>query len=792
MTKLHALCPLDKQGETPATILANAAACVRRIAITFPGRLVFDAGPLAAESTRYASIDEARRGVHGHIGNAPLACALAMAVQAPKDPEEALAFDRLLVTWLVAVRDHGDRLTETHADAMRAAGLSLRHALRKGLPAALKEELLAADDPPTAEDLVGGLQRLIAEQAAAEAMTGASPGIHPLAGLERALSFLLGERGPRPRSPGGTRTPRASSASDETAADAQVDATPGDATPDASTPPDPASAPTGSTPEAPAEPAPSTAPQASPRPDSSDVWRGTTGHDYPRPPPSLEAPRLGRPSPFTRRIERAQAQTLRLARPHLLGQAEGEVLRQCLKDAPAEVRVTVAAALYLGEHLPLLAQTPVLDDWPRSPAELGERAWLRTPAPGLVVRNHVNDHLPEPVARADAPALATHLWLPLDERLPGAAGLIAWAQRRPVGAPLLTLALVAQANAWLKATRHEAHLGVTLRRLTQQLGREMTHVTGDRLLGQLIGPPPLASYLRARMAYRQYPAGVVMDAYARTTCALGARLGHAGAHDLTPLPPPALRGTVVGSQRAPEPEVLAAWAQTLRDAVPPMRRGRLSWSFLRSFHNAYLLYVLTSCLVTGGVRITAPGFATAGVVGPVDSLDSADPLPAIRLVDDKARRRRDGGAQDASGEAAVDGADNVRVVPATPEQCRQARWWRRHLAVVARHVTGPLPTWPWLGARRGQVQAMTPALWEATAQPPVAPNAGRHCLATQLLRAGIPAHRVNQFLGHAALGEETGNPWSAAEPRATPGEMAAWRAIEARMGFIAVEGLGRG
>jgi hypothetical protein len=382
--------------------------------------------------------------------------------------------------------------------------------------------------------------------------------------------------------------------------------------------------------------------------------------------------------------------------------------------------------------------------------------------------------------------------LPLDDRLPGAQGLIAWAQRRPAGAPLLEPDIIGEADAWLKAARRESHLSITLRRLTQQLDREMTHMTGDRLLGHLIGPPPLASFLRARMAYRQYPACVVMDTYVRTSWALGARLGHVQVHDQSPVPPKALQGAVVGSRRAPAPETLVRWVQALQAAIPPLRRGRLSWNALRAFHNAYMLYVLTSCLLAGGVRITAPGFATAGIVGPLPAHDGADPLPAIRLVDDKARRRRDEGASETDERADADGSHNVRVVPATPEQCRQARWWHRHLAVVARHVAGPLPAWPWLGPTPGRAQAMTPALWEAMARPPVAPNAGRHYLATQLLLAGLPANRVNQFLGHASLGEETGNPWSAAEPRATAQEMEAWRAIEARAGLIPLEGLGRG
>lgn len=777
-TTLQTLCPLDKLEQAPPTILGNARAAVRRLAGDWPDWLSFDAEPLPAGMTLFASIKEARRGVHGHIGNAPLACALAVAVHGPEDPRQRLAFDRLLLTWLVTVRDGADQLVDTHADAMRAAGLSLRNALGHGLPKALVEQIMAGNAPPKAEDLIIWLQRLIAEQASADTTTGAPPAIHPLAGLERALSFVLGARAPRPRQPGSAGASGESSDPDPVPSGAgNIAPAPAavESKPIARTEPGPSIAPPGGAPPA---------PRLVPRPSVGPVHRSRAS--------SLDAPSLGRVAPFTRRLQRAQAQTLRLSRPNLLGQTEGEVLRQHLRDAPVEARVVVAAALYLGEHFNAVASITVLDQMPTTPAGMDGAAWLRGPVPALILRNHVNDNLPGSVGEIDAPALATHLWLPLDSRLPGAAGLIAWAQHRPAGAPLLEPDMIGAADAWLKAVRRKAHLSITLRRLTQQLGREMTHVTGDRLLGHLIGPPPLASHLLARMAYRQYPVSVVAEAYARASWQLGAIFGHAGTHDLTPLPPEVLQDVVVGSRRAPPPEALSDWAKSLRGAIPPTRRGRLSWPFLREFHNAYMTYVLTGCLFTGGVRITAPGFATAGVVGHLETRDSADPLPAIRLVDDKARRRRDEGASETDERADADGTHNVRVVPATPEQCRQARWWHRHLAVVAKQVEGRLPTWPWLGPTPGRVQAMPPALWEAMARPPVAPNAGRHFLATHLLLAQIPADRVNQFLGHASLGEETGNPWSAAEPRATTQEMETWRAIEARMGFIPVEGLGRG
>ena len=230
----------------------------------------------------------------------------------------------------------------------------------------------------------------------------------------------------------------------------------------------------------------------------------------------------------------------------------------------------------------------------------------------------------------------------------------------------------------------------------------------------------------------------------------------------------------MGSRRARPAAAFAAWAKRLREPIPVLGRGRLSWKRRREHHNRYVAYVLTAHLCNGGVRISKEGFATARLVG------------GLRLVDDKARQKRE------NGERSTAPVHNVRVVPVTPTVLRQAQLWRRHLGVLARYVSSPLPAWPWLGEREGQVSALTPRLWRAVAEPPMASNGARHYLASTLLARGMPADRVNQWLGHAAVGEETGNPWSAAEPLPDSWEQALWTEVVDAMGFVAVEGLGHG
>ena len=689
----------------------------------------------------------------------------------PRDPAEQEAYDRLLACWLIAVLEHRDRIKDEHHDALRTAGLSLRRIARTGLHPSLRTLLDTGEGPPAPQALAKVLSLLVAQDTPQEPkppqeeQPARDPMIHVLVGLERAMAFLLEVRAPRPRAAGTLEA--GSEPTDDVTALAPVpvpgqgggDADPNNPTGTATTSPAPASA----------LAAPAEADPTMPGRAGASRRHGPSVSNLPA---SLSLPQLGGPGSFTRRAQRARAQTLNLSRLALLTPYDGTLLATHLPDAPSAVRLAVTAALYGGPLFELLTQSPVVDAVPGPDAPIPECCWLRADVPGFLIRNHVNDDLPAPVDGQCAAPVAPDLLLPLDPHLPGAAQLIGWAAKRDAGAPLLEPAMVQAARAWLDELRITHGGALRLTRVIQQLPRHLTNLTGDRLLGQLLAPAPLPSALRARMAYRQYPAGAIAQWHARACQGLATWLGRPTNRNHSPLP---LRpGHVVGSRRASPAAAFADWGERLRALIPRLGRGRLSWDGLRDHSNAYVTYVLTACLCTGGVRISKEGLATAGLVA------------GMRLVDDKARAKR----QDSAG--GIESVQNVRIVPATPQDLRQAQWWKRHRDVLMRRIKAPLPTWPWLGEREGHVIAVTPKLWRALAAPPMAPNGARHYLATALLAHGLAADRVNQWLGHAATGEETGNPWSAAEPLAAPWEQAIWNTVVAAMGFAPVEGLGRG
>src|SRR5690606_13395950 len=87
-------------------------------------------------------------------------------------------------------------------------------------------------------------------------------------------------------------------------------------------------------------------------------------------------------------------------------------------------------------------------------------------------------------------------------------------------------------------------------------------------------------------------------------------------------------------------------------------------------------------------------------------------------------------------------------------------------------VTEPAPASWFIVDEEGRPRTLTVHWLMRAANAAFAPNAGRHAWINAMRRAGLREDRVALYVGHRALGSESGDPWSAANPAPTHDDLA--------------------
>jgi len=455
-----------------------------------------------------------------------------------------------------------------------------------------------------------------------------------------------------------------------------------------------------------------------------------------------------------RMISRRQAAAIRARRQGLPGvdrhPLQAVAACRALAEATGPVAAVLAVAVLSGEPTPLRDIRAV-----RSIGQVPEGSndfYLALSPLAIVVPNRVQAILPGPYRGHAGRQVAAGIVVPIRQDAPCVAHLCAVAEEilraGQAGGPLFTPEELARAESHLRGYRAP-------RRMTCAWLAGLQRQFCDSLCGGTVDLDLAVGAIndlgvRTRAHYRSVSAN---DAIALRLRLIEQVL--AWLHNRKPVDHvhQVEQPGYLGSQLLPCPAEVRRWIGQLQDKIQAPPRGRPSLATAATFHNAFIAYSVLMLLWSTAARPTGA------------ALDQLYRFESTLILEDKGRQ---GGAR-------------VGVLPPMAVAQRRAALermdWMRGL------VTEPAPDAWFIVDEEGRPHTLTVHWLMRAANAAFAPNAGRHAWINAMRRAGLREDRVALYVGHRALGSESGDPWSAANPAPTPRDLARIDQYLAKLGW---------
>lgn len=459
------------------------------------------------------------------------------------------------------------------------------------------------------------------------------------------------------------------------------------------------------------------------------------------------------------RARRTSAQALALAEPGTIRCADLQLLLSGMKGShsPA-VKAAVAAALYGGQPPDRMLAWKVANSIDELDFSLPTTFLLLDPI-GFVVPLEATKILPKTANEAHPPQ-SPAVFLPLNPEWRGLQALRAHAEKR-VGQSLFTSGELQCAAEAIKLLRAGQTSALTLTRLCGLLPQRVRDAAEDVVIQALVTGETLDANESSRLHYLQTTTDTIATAYLNAASQLHQDLdGGKTVAEMAALP----FDGAIGSQRCPSPADVQAWVAQLGERTGPPPRGRPTLKRVVEFHHRYSAFVIEHLAWESGVRPHGKAMA------------SLEPVGTMLLVDEKHK-----------------GIPALRQVPLCDHALRQWELYEahRHWVMSFLHLTQCPPFFR--VTTHGKAKALTFKQVRKLSGWPFETNANRHYFSTSLRRGGLSGAEVNALMGHAILGEETGNRYSALDVRLLRAKAVACIAARSEEdGWRLLEGFGRG
>jgi len=394
-----------------------------------------------------------------------------------------------------------------------------------------------------------------------------------IAWIERAFSFMTGDRSPRPRANDDHATDRHTRASSR-------------------------------------RPADETAPQ--------DDWMGRV-----EPTPYIvgASRTKNRRNPIPVAVQRALNQQLVYDERHYLTHHDMVVLRDELLSEASPCRAGIAACLWGGLWAEDLTTWHAFADVASALTAPGWTvAMIPSPLAFLVV-NGAQSSLPsfrEVVA-------ASHIYLPLHDDRPGADALKERAASRLNG-PMFDAEDRHAVHARMHALRMGYKVGLTAASVQQQMAKALTALSGDSALSMMLKAKPIPTHTVQKASYRQWRLERVAQRFHDAGDLLETRLRKGTTHwgiqrtafPRAPYPAALPPDALIGSLRCPSEAERRSMAKHLRRGIHKPPVGHPHPTRIIEFHRRFMAYTLTLLQWATGAR---PGqWSLDGLQSPVDDI----------------------------------------------------------------------------------------------------------------------------------------------------------------------------